>query len=145
MTLANPFTHDHRVYNEATSLVKAGHKVTILAWDKTGKYPKKETKDGIKIVRSYNSRVMNILPYDIFRLHWWWKKGYRDALTLFEENHFDAVHCHDLSSLPIGVKLKKKFGVKLVYDAHEIWGYMIKKDLPWWKYYIHLEKKCFKM
>ena len=34
MTLANPFTHDPRVYNEAKSLVKAGHKVTVLAWDK---------------------------------------------------------------------------------------------------------------
>jgi len=34
MTLANSFTHDPRVYNEARSLVKNGHNVTILAWDK---------------------------------------------------------------------------------------------------------------
>jgi len=52
-----------------------------------------------------------------------------------------VVHCHDLSSLPIGVKLKKKLGLHLVYDAHEIWGYMVKKDLPWWKYYLRKEKK----
>lgn len=140
MTLANPFTHDPRVYREAKSLVKAGHKVTVFAWDKTGNYPKKEIKDGIEIIRNYNSKFMDFLPYDIFRLHWWWKKGYKDALKLFEGKTFDAVHCHDLSSLPIGLKLKKKFGIKLVYDAHEIWGYMVKKDLFWWKYYLWLEK-----
>jgi len=141
MSLANPFTHDPRVYNEAKSVVNAGHKVTVLAWDKTGKHPKRETKDGINIVRSYNSTLMDIFPYDIFRLHLWWKRGYKDALKLFEENSFDFVHCHDLSSLPIGVKLKKKLGLPLIYDAHEIWGYMIKKDLPWWRYYLFSEKK----
>jgi glycosyltransferase involved in cell wall biosynthesis len=141
MTLANAFTHDPRVYNEAKSLVNNGHSVTVLAWDKTGKQPIYETKDDISIVRSYNSKFMTLLPYDIFRLHCWWKKGYKDALKLFEKNHFDVVHCHDLSSLPIGVKIKKRFGIPLIYDAHEIWGFMIKKDLAWWKYYIHLEKK----
>lgn len=36
MTLSNPFTPDPRVYNEAKSLVKAGHEVTVIAWDKNG-------------------------------------------------------------------------------------------------------------
>ena len=41
------------------------------------------------------------------------------------------------------MKLKKKIGVKLVYDAHELWGYMIQNDLPkiWADYYINKEKK----
>lgn len=138
MMLANPFTHDPRVYNEAKSLVDAGHEVTVLAWDKTGHHPAQEMKDGIQVVRSYNTRFMDLMPFDIFRLHLWWRKGYRDAMALFDESSFDAVHCHDFSSLPIGVKLKKKFDIKLVYDAHEIWGYMVKKDLPWpwWRYYL---------
>ena len=37
MTLSNPFTPDPRVYNEAKSLIKAGHKVTIITWDKKRK------------------------------------------------------------------------------------------------------------
>jgi glycosyltransferase involved in cell wall biosynthesis len=147
MTLANPFTHDPQVYNEAKSLVNNGHSVTVLAWDKTGRQPAYETKDGISIVRSYNSKFMNILPYDIFRLHLWWTKGYKDSFKLFEETHFDVVHCHDLSSLPIGIKLNKKFGLKLVYDAHEIWGYMVSRDLPfklWANYYLWKEKRLMK-
>ena len=39
MTLANSFTHDPRVYNEARSLVKVGHSVTVLAWDKKKEHP----------------------------------------------------------------------------------------------------------
>jgi len=144
MTLANPFTHDPRVYNEAKSLVDAGHEVTVLAWDKTGRNVSRETKDDINIVRSYNSRLMDLMPYDIFRLHLWWRKGYRDALDLYEELPFDIVHCHDLSSLPIGVKLKKKIGLPLVYDAHEIWGYMVSKNVPWWRYYLWKEKRLLR-
>jgi glycosyltransferase involved in cell wall biosynthesis len=53
------------------------------------------------------------------------------------------LHCHDLDTLPIGVALKKKLGLPLVYDAHEIWGYMVAKDLPkcWADYYLRKEKK----
>ncbi len=32
----------------------------------------------------------------------------------------DAVHCHDLTTLPVGVKWKRRNGGKLVYDSHEI-------------------------
>ena len=86
---------------------------------------------------------MQLLPYDIFRLHFWWNKGYKDAFELHKKNHFDVVHCHDLDTLSIGTKLKKKFGLPLIYDAHEIWGYMVAKDLPkiWANYYLQMEKK----
>ena len=143
MLLSNPFVQDPRVYNEAKSLIKKGHKVTVLAWDKDKGHPHTESKDNIKIVRSYNSLIMKILPYDIFKMHFWWYKGYIDALDLYDKTPFDVVHCHDLDTLPIGVKLKKKLGLKLVYDAHEIWGYMISNDIPqiWANYYLNKEKK----
>jgi glycosyltransferase involved in cell wall biosynthesis len=146
MTLDNPFITDARVYNEARSLVKNGHKVTILAWDKKRKHKNREIKDKIRIVRSYNTKFMNLLPFDILRLHWWWRKGYKDAVKLFGKESFDVVHSHDLASLPIGVKLKKKFNIPLIYDSHEIWGYMVSKDLPdWWaSYYLRLDRKLIK-
>ena len=146
MTLANPFTHDPRVYNEAKSLVKAGHDMTILARDKKKNNPYNEVKDEINIVRSYNTKFMDFLPYDIFRLHFWWNEGYKNALKLYKKDPFDIVHCHDLDTLPIGIKLKKKKGIPLVYDAHEIWGYMVSRDLPkiWADYYLWKEKRIVK-
>ena len=86
MTLAAPFTDDHRVYSEAQGLIKAGHSVTILAWDKTKKYPEHEVNDGINVIRSYNTKLMDKFPYDIFKLHYWWRKGFKDALEIYKEN-----------------------------------------------------------
>ena len=146
MTLSNPFTHDPRVFNEAKSLVKIGHKVTVLAWDRKNQILPPETRDGINIVRSYNTEFMKLLPHDFFRFRYWWNQGYKDALKLYKKEPFDVVHCHDFDSLPIGVKIKKKLGVKLVYDAHEIWGYMVAADLPkvWVNYFLKQEKKLIK-
>lgn len=33
----------------------------------------------------------------------------------------DVVHCHDIYTLPIGARIKRRLGCKLVYDAHEIY------------------------
>ena len=130
MTLSNPFTHDPRVNKEAKSLVEVGHDVTILSWDKNKQYPKKQMINGISIVRNHNSKFMNMLPYNILRLPFWWRKTYKDALKLFDKKHISIVHCHDLDSLRIGFWLKKKKGCKLIYDSHEIWPYMIEGEVP---------------
>ena len=130
MLLSNPFTHDPRVYNEAKSLIKVGHDITVLAWDKKKENPLNEIKDDINVVRIRNTKFMDFLPYDILRLHFWWKEGSRRALELHNKKRFDVVHCHDLDTLSIGVNLKKKLGLPLIYDAHEIWPYMIEGEVP---------------
>ena len=146
MTVANPFTHDPRVYNEAKSLVDEGHSVTVLAWDNSETNIQQENKEGIKIVRSYNSSYVNLLPYDILRLQFWWRKGFKDALKIHKRQSFEVIHSHDFSSLPIGVKLKKKLDLPLIYDAHEIWGLMVEKDMPkvMANFYLLKEKKLIK-
>ena len=69
MLLSNSFARDPRVYYEAISLVKAGHKVTVLAWDKDGDNPATEVRDKINIVRVFNTGFMKLLPYEILRMH----------------------------------------------------------------------------
>ncbi len=146
MTLANPFTHDPRVYNEAKSLLKAGHKVTVLAWDRKGLYPLTEVKDKINIVRVRNTKLMELIPHEYFRFPLWWREAYKKALKPHKKEIFDIVHCHDYSALPIGIKLKKKKNLLLVYDAHEIWGYMVASNLPkvLCNYFLNEEKRHLK-
>ena len=143
MTLANEFTHDARVYNEAQSLLKKGHEVTVLAWDRDKQQPIADEKNGIKIERVTNTELMDIIPYDLFRLPLWYSKGFHRASKLHKQRPYDVVHCHNLDTLPIGVKIKKTFSIPLIYDAHEIWGYMIEKDLHkiGVEYYLHKEKR----
>lgn len=37
--------------------------------------------------------------------------------------HPDIIHCNDLDTLIVGVIAKRKFGTKIIYDAHEFWPY----------------------
>jgi len=143
MILSHSSDYDPRIFNEARSLINAGNKVTILEWKKKNQKPSQEVKQGINIIRSVNTKFMNFLPYDILRMHRWWVKGYNDAVELHKKQAFDVVHCHDFDTLPIGVKLKKKLGLSLIYDARELWGYMVKRDLPFnlGNYYLLKEKK----
>jgi glycosyltransferase involved in cell wall biosynthesis len=131
MILSKEFTVDPRVYKEAKSLIEAGHQVTVLMWDRKGGYEKESVIDEIKVIRLHNTSFMKILPNDLFRNPFWWKAAYKKALELYKNDfQFDVVHCHDLDTLIIGVLLKKKLCVKLVYDAHEIFGAMISNDVP---------------
>jgi len=49
---------------------------------------------------------------------------------LNREIRFDVIHCHDFDTLAIGARLKRKLKIPLIYDAHEIYGYMVTGVLP---------------
>jgi glycosyltransferase involved in cell wall biosynthesis len=113
-------------------LVDYGHEVTVIVWDRKVDYPSEDMIDGIRIIRIHNNLLMKIMPNDLFRNPLWWRIAYKKGLELDDTGQFkfDIVHCHDLDTLQSGVLLKKKLGIKLIYDAHEIFGYMIARDMP---------------
>lgn len=134
MFVSNPFTNDPRVYSEAGSLIRAGYEVTVIARDWQKQNPPRENLDGIEVVRvttpltprhGFGGPLWNGLGLIL----WQWG-AYRQALKLNREVGIDVVHCHDLDTLLIGVKLKWKFGLPLIYDAHEIYGYMMTRHFP---------------
>lgn len=131
MLLSYPLMVDPRVHNEAKTLIDAGHEVTVIVWDRKGDYEPEGTVNGIRVFRIHNRGLMSVLPHDLFRNPLWWRHAYLKGLALYSNDfQFDVVHCHDLDTLQAGVWLKKKLGIKLVYDAHEIFGYMISRTMP---------------
>jgi len=147
MILSKPFLLDPRVSQEAKSLGSKGHEITVIVWDRHKDYKSEELVNGIKIVRIHNNFAVDALHTDILRNPFWWRAAYKKGLELHKKDFkFDIVHCHDLDTLVAGVRLKKKLGVKLVYDAHEIFGYMIDRFLPHIisNYALKLEKKLLK-
>jgi glycosyltransferase involved in cell wall biosynthesis len=136
MFVSNPFTNDPRVYAEAKSLVQAGGRVTVVAWDSKQENPPRQTWDGIDIVR-VSTRLSPKYGaaswlWNGFNLLLWWWQAYRRALILNKETRFDVIHCHDFDTLAIGIRLKGKLRLPLIYDAHEIYGYMVARSLPRW-------------
>ncbi|HIG99663.1 MAG TPA: glycosyltransferase family 4 protein [Thermoplasmata archaeon] len=131
MILSNPFIVDPRVYKEAMSLSDAGHEVTVIFWDREAKYSSDETVKNVRVIGIQTKGLMKLLPHDLFRNPLWWWKAYKKAQELYRNGYtFEVVHCHDLDTLQTGVWLKKHLKIKLVYDAHEIFGYMIERTLP---------------
>ena len=114
--LHNHFVNDARVLKEARSLVQAGHEVTVRCLG-DGVAPAIENYDGITIERKHDMPREKHYSMLSKMLHIWWfmLKATRKART------FDAVHCHDLAMLPVGVWIKLRYGKKhkLVYDCHE--------------------------
>jgi len=148
MLLSNPLMVDPRVNKEAKALIDKGYNVTVIVWDYHKKYIPEEYVDGIHIIRVHNSFLMRILPNNVLRYPFWFWKAYKKALNLYlKDFDYDVVHCHDLDTLQIGVWLKKKKkGLKLVYDAHEIYEFMLKETHPILaKFTSKMEKKLIKI
>lgn len=102
---------DYRIYREATSLLRAGYQVVIVAssfnsaplkgWDNFEVHP-------IPLDRSRSLRRL----YPLF-----WRRAYR----LLVEIHPDAYHAHDLDSLWPAVRAARRLDRPIVYDSHEFW------------------------
>lgn len=118
MILTNGFDPDPRVYKEARSLVRMGHKVEILCWDRESKYKDipEETLDGIKIIRFFGDAQYGTGYKQGFKFIDFKKNVYEYMM----HHHFDAIHCHDFDGLFIGYSINKKLKLKLVYDEHDL-------------------------
>lgn len=134
MLLANPFVSDPRVYREATSLLRAGHEVVVVAWDREGREPPRQCWDGIEIVRLRTKPKVRYGPgswlWNAGSLLLWQRSAYRRAMELHMERRFDVIHCHDLNTLAVGTRLKRRLGLPLIYDAHEMYAYMMARRVP---------------
>jgi glycosyltransferase involved in cell wall biosynthesis len=148
MFVSNPFTSDPRVYNEAKTLIQAGYEVTVIAWDRERQNPSRQNWDGIEVVRLKTRLLPKQHRFGSplwvgFNLILWQRQAYRQALTLNKKNPFAVIHCHDFDTLAIGIRLKRKLGLPLVYDAHEIYGYMVAGIVPRWiaNIFLRLERR----
>jgi len=136
MLVASPVTTDPRLYNEAQALVQNGHRVTVIAWDRFKQNPLKDAWDGIDVIRL---RIclppgcgLSVPPWHVFHLLMWQQTACREAMALHKKSPFDAVHCHFLDTMPVGIRLKRGLGITLVYDARDMYGYVMQMSFPRW-------------
>src|SRR5690242_7906187 len=115
MLLTNTYDPDPRVRQEALALIRMGCRVRLLAWDRDLKSPAAESMEGVEVERVFLRSKHGRGNVQLFFYAWlYWKMFWKTWRT-----PFDAVHCHDLDTLPLGFvagKLKRK---PIVYDAHE--------------------------
>jgi len=126
MLLTNAYDPDPRVRQAALSLTAMGCRVRLLAWDRDLKRPARECMEGVDVdrvfLRSTHGRgATQILFYAGLYLKMFWR-GLRTP--------FDAIHCHDLDTLPLGFLLGTLRRKPIVYDAHESFPDMLEGSVP---------------
>jgi len=125
MLLSNPYRPDPRVLLEARALRGEGYGVTLLAWDREGRWPKEADLKEATVLRvgpkcppRAPSAILTRLP------RFWWR-----ALRKSRNIDFDFVHAHDFDTLPLGLLVSRLRGKPLVYDAHELYAKMVQDDI----------------
>ena len=109
-------------------MAERGHQVRVIAWDREGRYPARETLDGVEIERV---AVRSAYGTGLRRLGQWPAYA-RHALAYLRQEDWDAVHCHDLDTLPIGYAYTRRRSIPLVFDAHESYPDLIAPQVPGW-------------
>ena len=121
MVLPGDFPPDIRVENEALSLQKAGHSITIACQTRNSRPPHDTFNDKIKIVRN----ELNLLDYKLsaaaLSLPFYFKKWDSFLSGVLKTERFDAIHIHDLPLAKIGYKLAEEYRIPMVLDLHENW------------------------
>lgn len=122
---SNPVDPDSRVEKEANSLIKHGHQVEILGWDRNGNYFIKESylnlQNGkVKILRLGIPAVFgggikkNLFPLLKFqlRLYKWLSKNIIN---------YDAIHACDFDTAYTAHKITKKNRKLFIYDIFDFY------------------------
>lgn len=109
-----------RVAKEASVLADAGHKVTVVLWDRECIWPMEEIRPNYRIYRAPLQAPENSLK-TLMRLPAWWAASWRFLRVLKP----DVVHAVDLDTLLPALAAKRHWGAKVVYNIFDFYGYML--------------------
>jgi glycosyltransferase involved in cell wall biosynthesis len=105
-------------------LSKTGFAFTILSFEKRDRFDKEGSiiqaivdKAGIRWVPRFFTATPPVLSklYDRYQVR-------RAAIALHRKERFDAVHCRSYVAAEVGLLLKQRFGVKMLFDMRGFWA-----------------------
>lgn len=122
MLLDGAYPPDIRVQKEASSLVKAGFRVSVYAARKLNEV-EEEYIEGVRVLRMNIPTVSDQFQkkgwHDIMgAFNFFYANIYREVLRIQDEE-YSAVHVHDLPLAKTGLALSKKLNCHCVLDLHE--------------------------
>src|SRR2546426_1649221 len=121
MLLENlPYPHDRRVRREATALVAAGYRVSVICPARP-EQPLHETVNGVRVYRYWAPLQANGF------LGYLWEYGYSMAaafvisLRVFFGEGFNVIHAHNPPDTFVFIAaFYKLFGKRFIYDHHDL-------------------------
>jgi len=109
---------DSGVHKKAVSLNRHGYRVKVFVLQ--GRTPKPNQRlESYEVVR-IRLRLRKLLPRHLVFFYLKYLEFLWNAFRALSRKRFDVVHCNDLETLPVGVLLKRIYGVRLVYVSDEL-------------------------
>ena len=130
MILDKPFPTDLRVENEGTSLIRAGHNVGLLSIADNAVDEVVDVK-GIKVYRRKLSKFKRDKMHGLAGMIPWMDRFVAKEVTrILHQDHYDAIHFHDLYLFGAARIIRKKYQVYFIGDMHENYVEVL-KDYRW--------------
>ncbi|SDO63204.1 Glycosyltransferase involved in cell wall bisynthesis [Halomonas shengliensis] len=116
----NSVSHDSRVLKETESILESElfNRLEISGLKEDGFPVNEKIDDGRTIWRA--SLRTRKFPKDLVSQFIKYAEWYRLLVRRYRNSGLNVIHCHDLTPLPIAVRLKQITGARLIYDAHEL-------------------------
>lgn len=155
MVLRGKFPPDIRIEKEARTLIKAGHKLYLLAHSfSNGEI--EEVIDGIQVRNIYihKNDLKKFINNVVFAYTFIDKNWECEIERFVRDFDIDVLHIHDLPLVGVGIRVGRKYGIPIVADLHENYPAAIQvtkgskkrrwllkrlRDFNWWSNY---EKHC---
>lgn len=111
MVVFGDLRFDYRIFREATTLHRAGHRISIVA-----------SAFSPEPLEGWDDFAICTIPIDRSRsLRATYPAFWRRAHQLLIDLNADAYHAHDLDTLWPAARAARRRGVPLIYDSHEFW------------------------
>jgi glycosyltransferase involved in cell wall biosynthesis len=117
---SNPIEPDPRVEKTARTLTRLGYQVTCLGWDRSGKMPKQQDRQGVNVLRiriraQYGSGLMNLPALLAWQLGllWW---------LLTRSHKYQIIHACDFDTIIPALICQKMLKVRVVYDIFDFYA-----------------------
>lgn len=114
----SPFLNESRILREAGSLARLGlfERIDLVGIGQQGVPDSEQVQDGIRILRLGRGGGAGGMVDKIARTGGW----SHAVFQRYRNEKIACINCHSVTTLPLGVMLKRMTGAKLVYDAHEL-------------------------
>lgn len=133
MVVTNRYEPDPRVHKEAVSLVAAGHRVRVYAFDRQAEMAAVyEISDGVEVHRLH---VGHFTSGNMWSMAWGLRRFRAAVRKRLRADPPDVVHCHDQDTCAIGLWWQRQRGRGgrrgiFVFDAHDLYfTYPLMSDL----------------
>jgi glycosyltransferase involved in cell wall biosynthesis len=119
MILDSTYPPDPRVENEATTLIKNGHQVFLLALDYTNRTERTETIKGIQVDRVYPPQLLYKLSALAYTLPFYHFYFYFIIKKFIKKHQIESIHIHDIQISRAVFWANQSFKLPIVQDLHE--------------------------